>query len=233
MDLRRVARFARDLVTVPAVRRSSWLRASRPTNLFQPFNDTSEDRYPEVFTWLQREVEDSESVRLLSFGCSVGDEVFSLRRYFPEAYIVGIDISRGNISECRRRQQRQGDERMHFLRAASGDHEPNDHYDAVLCMAVLRHGNLGYSRPLSCKHHITFEAFDATVSQLARCLKVGGYLVIEHSNLRFRDSSCAGEFDVVAKRQLPTVDRPTPLYGPDNLLLTDQEYEEIIFRKRR
>jgi hypothetical protein len=233
MSLRRVARFARDLVTEPAVRRSSWLRASRPTNLFQPYNDTSEDRYPEVFTWLQREVEDSGNVRLMSFGCSVGDEVFSLRHYFPDAHIVGIDISRGNISECRRRQQREGDERMRFLRAASSDHEPNEHYDAVLCMAVLRHGDLGHSRPSSCKDHITFEAFDMTVSQLASCLKAGGYLVIEHSNFRFSDSSCANQFDVVAKRQLPAHDRPTPLYGPDDLLLMDQEYEEVIFRKRR
>lgn len=228
-----MARFARDLVTVPAVRRSSWLRASRPTNLFQPYNDTSEDRYPEVFTWLQREFEDSGNVRLMSFGCSVGDEVFSLRRYFPEARIVGLDISRGNISECRRRQQWQGDERMNFLRAASAVHEPENHFDAVLCMAVLRHGDLGYSRPSSCKHLISFEAFDRTVGQLARCLKVGGYLVIEHSNFRFRDSSSASIFDVVAKRQLPAHDRPTPLYGPNNLLLTDQNYEEVIFRKMR
>jgi hypothetical protein len=219
-------------MTVPAVRRSSWLRASRPANLFQPFNDTSEDRYPEVFTWLQGEIEDSENVRLLSFGCSVGDEVFTLRNYFPNAYVVGIDISRGNISECRRRQQRQGDKRMHFVRAASGDREPNGDYDAVLCMAVFRHGNLGYSRPSSCEGHITFEAFDATVTQLARCLKVGGFLVVEHSNFRFRDSSSASQFDVVGMRHLPEYDRPTPLYGPDNLLLADQEYEEVIFRKK-
>jgi len=228
-----MARFARDLVTVPAVRRSSWLRVSRPKNLFQPYNDTSEDRYPEVFTWLQREIEDSESVRLMSFGCSVGDEVFSLRHYFPGAHIVGIDISRGNISECRRRQLRQGDQRMRFLRASSSDHEPDDHYDAVLCMAVLRYGDLGRSRPSSCKDYITFEAFDMTVGQLARCLKAGGYLVIEHSNFRFSDSSCANRFDVVAKRKLPVRGRPTPLYGPDDLLLLDQEYEEIIFRKLR
>jgi len=169
----------------------------------------------------------------LSFGCSVGDEVFSLRHYFPEAHIVGIDISRGNISECRRRQQRQGDDRMNFVRAASVDQEPSGHYDAVLCMAVLRHGDLGYSRPSSCESHITFVAFDNTVSQLARCLKIGGYLAIEHSNFRFNDSSCASQFDVVAKRQLPVHDRPTPLYGPDNLLLTDQKYDEVIFRKSR
>jgi SAM-dependent methyltransferase len=233
MSVRRVAQFAVDVVRVPAVRRSTWLRASNPTNLFQPFNDTSEDRYPDVFAWLRQEIGDSEHVRLLSFGCSVGDEVFSLRRYFPHADLVGIDISRGNISECRRRRRSRGDERMHFVRAGSSDREPSDRYDAVLCMAVLRHGNLGYSRPASCKRFITFEAFDATVSQLARCLKVGGYLVIEHSNFRFRDSSCASQFAVVVRRGLPDYERPTPLYGPDDLLLDDQEYDELAFQKLR
>lgn len=220
-------------MTVPAVRRSWWLRVSRPANLFQPHNDTFEDRYPEIFSWLRNQIEDSEGVRLLSFGCSVGDEVFSLRSYFPRASIVGVDISRGNISECRRRCTSRGDERIRFVRAGTVDHELDAHCDAVLCMAVLRHGDLGYSRPASCEHRITFEAFDSTVVQLARCLKMGGYLVIEHSNFRFRDSSCAKDFDVEAIRQLPRYDRPTPLYGPDNLLLEDQEYQEVVFRKVR
>jgi 2-polyprenyl-3-methyl-5-hydroxy-6-metoxy-1,4-benzoquinol methylase len=229
-------RRASDLVRVPAVRRSWWLRVSRPENLFQPHNDTWMDRYPDVFGWLQREIEDEASVRLLSFGCSVGDEVFSLRAYFPEATIVGIDISRGNISECWRRRQQHGDQRMHFVRAGTVDEQLEGTYDAVLCMAVLRHGDLGYSAPHSCQHRITFEAFDKTVSELARCLKVGGYLVIEHSNFRFRDSSCASQFEIVASRELPELSagsRPTPLFGRDNLRLKNQEYREVIFRKER
>ena len=100
-------------------------------------------------------------------------------------------------------------------------------------MAVLRHGDLGYSRPASCEHRITFEAFDSTVVQLARCLKIGGYLVIEHSNFRFRDSSCVKDFDAETTRQLPRYDRPTSLYGPDNLLLEDQECGEVVFRRVR
>jgi hypothetical protein len=46
-------------------------------------------------------------------------------------------------------------------------------------MAVFRHGDLGGDHPESCSHRITFEAFEATVTDLARCLKPGGYLVID------------------------------------------------------
>jgi SAM-dependent methyltransferase len=229
-------RVAAALAKVKTVRRASWLRISRPKNLFQPYNDTGEDRYPDIFDWLRHEILDAESVRLLSFGCSVGDEVFSLRSYFPKSTIVGIDISRGNISECRPRCRQRGDARIRFVQAGTVEQEADGHYDAVFCMAVLRHGDLGYSPDESSERCITFEAFDETVGELARCLKVGGFLVIEHSNFRFRDSSCAGQFEVAVSRELPALppnSRVTPLFGRDNRRLDDQEYREVIFRKVR
>ena len=234
--VRGAARLAEDLIRVRAVRRAWWLRISRPTNLFQPYNDTCENRYPDVFDYLQRGIEDSSDLRLLSFGCSVGDEVFSLRSYFPKATIIGIDISRGNISECRRRWRQRGDERIRFVLAGTLDRQPQGYYDAVLCMAVLRHGDLGYQQCDSCGHRITFQAFNKTVEELARSLKVGGFLVIEHSNFRFRDSSSASHFTPVFSRELPPLPsnaRATPLFGTDNLRLEDQEYREVIFRKER
>jgi chemotaxis methyl-accepting protein methylase len=228
-------RVAAALGKVKTVRRAWWLRISQPTNLFQPYNDTGEDRYPDIFSWLRHEILDAESVQLL-FGCSVGDEVFSLRSYFPKSTIVGIDISRGNIWECRRRSRHRGDARIRFVQAGTVEQEAGGHYDAVFCMAVLRHGDLGYSSDESCERRITFESFDETVGELARCLKVGGFLVIEHSNFRFRDSSCAGHFEVAFSRKLPALppnSRVTPLFGRDNRRLDDQEYREVIFRKAR
>ena len=230
---RGAVRLASDVVRVQGVRRSWFLRLSRPANLFQPYNDTCADRYPEIFARLQHEIEDQPSSRLLSFGCSLGDEVFSLRTYFPEATIVGIDISKGNISECRRRQREHGDRSMYFARAGTVDEQPKGYYDAALCMAVLRHGDLGAIQSESCAHRITYEAFDETVRGLASCLKIGGYLVIEHSNFRFCDSSSATQFELVATHELPAAGQVSPLFGRDNMRLHDQEYREVIFRKKR
>jgi hypothetical protein len=231
--LRWAIRRSWDIVTDKDVRRSWFLAMSRPANLFQPYVDTCPDRYPEIFGFLQRQIEPGPNVRLLSFGCSQGDEVFSLRTYFPEATIVGIDISRGNIRECRRRRRKSGDERIEFVRAGTASRQPEGFYDAVLCLAVLRHGDLGVNLSDSCADLITFEAFDQTVRELALSVRVGGYLVIEHSNFRFCDSSCAARFQPVAAPALPSAGAITPLFGRDNVRLMDPEYRDVVFRKER
>lgn len=231
--IRGAAQLALELITVPRVRRSWILRLRRPANLFQPHNDTEPDRYPDIFRVLQANVDAGPDARLLSFGCSVGDEVFSLRTYFPAAAITGIDISRGNIADCRRRLRRLGDPRIRFVRAGDTTSQPDARFDAILCMAVFRHGDLGELPTEACDHRIRFEAFDQTVGDLARCLKIGGHLVIEHSNFRFRDTSSAGDFVVVTTRDLPPGSRVTPLFGPDNRRLEAQTYRDVVFRKMR
>src|SRR5580658_5426157 len=100
--MRSAWRLSRELLTKSAVRRSWALRLRRPPNLFQPHNDTAPDRYPEVFALLRERLGDGAERRVLSFGCSTGAETFSLRQYLPAATIIGVDISRGNIADCRR-----------------------------------------------------------------------------------------------------------------------------------
>ena len=219
------------LVTSARVRRSWILRLSRSRNLFQPYNDTGPDRYPVIFNDLRSRIGDDLDVRLLSFGCSVGDEVFTLRTYFDRASLTGIDISRGNIRECRKRQRRSGDERMRFVTAGTTGDEPDGHYDAVLCMAVLRHGDLTNRPPESCADKISFAAFERTVEDLSRCVKPGGYLVIVHSNFRFGDAGCAQAYEPVGTRARAPGEPLTPLFGRDNRRLAEQEYPDVMFRK--
>jgi len=72
--------------------RCQWLlRLTRPVNLFQPSPATQLNRYPEIFRFVRAHVGDGADVRLLSFGCSTGEEVFSLRQYFPSAGIKGLE----------------------------------------------------------------------------------------------------------------------------------------------
>ncbi len=231
--LRGAGRLTGDLLTNPHARRSWGLRLSRPDNLFQPFNDTLPNRYPMVFSFLQRELGDRHGARLLSFGCSVGDEVFSLRQYLPDAWLVGVDISRGNIRACHRRSRQTGDARMTFVQAATSECYPNGQFDAVLCMAVFRHGDLGSNPTKSCAHRITFSSFEDTVGGLARRLKTGGYLAIDHSNFRFSDTAASDDFSCVAWNDWSDGAHRTPLFGPDNLRLGDQDYRQVIFKKER
>ena len=216
----------------PAYRGEWRLMRARPDNLFQPCALTDIDRYPRFFSYVREHVPDVATSRILSFGCSTGEEVFSLRRYFAQAEIVGIDINPRNIKVSRKKLERSGDTRIRFALAGTPDAEPDASYDAVFCMSVLRHGGLGATHPETCKHLIHFADFEKTVNGLCRCLKPGGYLIIGFSNFRFSDTAAAPEFDAVFKlnRSAPRAD--TPLYDTDNKWLRDTVYNDVVFRKK-
>ncbi len=125
-------------------RSSALLMRRRPQGLFQPYGTTREDRYPELFQSIHQVLADTAQTRLLSFGCSTGEEVFSLARYFRQAHIRGVDIDTGRIGRCRARWLREGREpRLSFACAGDVALEPTASYDLVMAMAVFRHGALG------------------------------------------------------------------------------------------
>ncbi len=104
-------------------------------------------------------VSPATDIRILSYGCSNGDEVFSLRRYFTRAIIKGLDINSGSIAVCRRRLRKSPDAAISFATASSAKAEPSSTYDAIFCMAVLRHGSLGLPGVTRCDHLIRFDNF--------------------------------------------------------------------------
>lgn len=213
--------------------RSEWLlQREKPDNLFQPVSQTSFDRYPRIFSFVKVQLSDIPAPRLLSFGCSTGDEVFTLRQYFPLAEIVGIDINSRSIARCRKRQTQSGDTGLRFELAGSPEAEPESYYDAIFCMAVLRHGNLNVSKPQNCSHLIRFNDFEKTVSDLCCVLKPGGLLVIRYSNFRFEDTIASTGFETVFSAEVMEPEN-TPLYGPDNQSLANLVYKDTVFYKRK
>jgi SAM-dependent methyltransferase len=172
-----------------------WLYLVRPTGSFQPFNDTLQDRYPHIFNFVSSTLGAERNLKILSFGCSTGDEVFSLRQYFPHADIKGVDINPANIAVCRRRLKRVPDAGISFLTACSTEAEPPSSYDAIFCMAVLRHGSLGLPDVTRCDHLICFADFARAVADFERCLKPGGLLIIRHSNFRLCDAPAGKAFE--------------------------------------
>lgn len=213
--------------------RSEWLLIrEKPDNLFQPYSETRFNRYPGIFSFVCQQLSNVKMPRLLSYGCSRGEEVFTLRDYFPAAEIVGIDINSRNISICHKKLKQNGDSRICFKQAGSPVAEPVAFYDAIFCMAVLQHGGLRASNAENCAYLITFADFEQTVAGLSQCLKPGGYLTIRFSNFRFSDTWVAKEFDAVFSLNDKSPRLDTPIYGSDNQRIVDGLYNEAVFRKR-
>jgi 2-polyprenyl-3-methyl-5-hydroxy-6-metoxy-1,4-benzoquinol methylase len=127
---------------------------------FQPYRYTLPDRYPWLFGFAAAALEGCEDCKLLSFGCSQGDEVMALRHYFPRATITGIDFDRRNIARCHTRIK---DPQVRFAVAAGTEAEAAQSYDAIFCLAVLCHGYLTISGAQRADPLLHFADFERVV----------------------------------------------------------------------
>lgn len=196
---------------------------------FQPYGYTLPDRYPWLFDFARSSLRDIPEPRLLSFGCSTGDELVSLRRVFPNAIIRGLDICPPAIRECRRRLA--SDERVTVAVACDPCGEPPDAYDAVFCLAVLCHGDLTVSRARRSARLFPFLRFERAVTDLARCVRPGGLLFIHSTNFRFADTAAASKFEIVLEASEENMPADL-LYDRHNRLLAGERYYPVGFRKR-
>jgi SAM-dependent methyltransferase len=205
---------------------------------FQAYNHTLPNRYPWLFEFAAAQMRESESEgagarvpRLLSFGCSVGDEVFALRNYFPQADIKGIDIDPRNVATAAKRARTTRASGVEFSVGATTREEASESFDAIFCLAVLCLGDLTVQRAERCDPALTFANFDRLVTDFHRCLTPGGWLWLHTTNFRFSDTTVASEFDVVLQAR-PEQMAPDVQYGRDNQLLYGERHRAVGFRKR-
>ena len=118
---------------------------------------------------------------------------------------------------------------MTFSVAGSTDSEASAGYDAIFAIAVFRHGDLNLSPPPpKCDHRLRFVDFEQSVTDLARCLKPGGLLVIHNAMFRFGDTRVAAQFEPIdCMGHLIE----GPLYDHENCSLPAGNYPHVIFRK--
>ena len=219
-------------------------RLFRPGSLHLTCNYTKMDRYPEIFAQAREYFDQrhgagakasgarasGEGLKLLSFGCSTGEEAFSLRSYFPAAEIVGVDISEWNLKKARDHNKgRRSDPRIRFLFSDDETLEKEGPFDAVFAMAVLLRIAHRMEPAPSSEDVYPLEKFDEQVRQLDAALEVGGLLVIYHANYHLRDTSIYQRYRVLeceyGERDL------VPKYGTDNKLLPESDTRERVFVK--
>lgn len=198
-----------------------WTRLAHGGEIHQTAPYTWLDRYPELFDLAAELAPDSE--RILSFGCSTGEELTSLRRRFAHAEIVGAEINPRSRSIARGHVA--GDTRITVIapQAIAGS------FDLVFALSVLQRDPRGMTAEMDAKHlaaRYPFTRFDAGVRSLAARVRPGGLLCITNALYRVEDSSVAAELEPI--KRSPTMDRV--LLGPDGSRL-DAAVARTIFRK--
>ena len=169
-----------------------------------------------------------EDLRILSFGCSTGEEVVTLRRYFPAAHLVGSEVNARRLEICRARKL---DQRISFVGYNRQALAQSGLYDAVFCMAVLqrRPHHVIRSRRKDISDFYPFSQFDEEISFLVSILKPGGLLAVAHSQYLVRDASAGGHLAPLPGF-FPTT-RQGPRFDPNGHLLEAFPGETTLFLK--
>ena len=170
-----------------------WTRLAHGRELHQTAPYTWLNRYPALFG-LAAELK-SGARRILSFGCSTGEELVSLRSRFPDAEIVGAEINARSRAIARRRVAADRRTMVIAPESIAGT------FDLVFALSVLQRDPHGLKNEMAVEHlaaRYPFARFDAGVRGLVARLRPGGFLVVANSLYRVEDSSAAVELEPIA-----------------------------------
>lgn len=215
------------LLRDPVYRASRWLYLTSPGEQQQVTTYTEVDRYPLIFEGARTALAGRAGpLKLLSYGCSTGEEVASLRDLFPDAEIVGADINPAALEQAHRRHSGP---RTQFVSSRSDELVSLGPFDAIFCMAVLQRFPSVVAELDSLADVYPYAQFRDEVSRLHGLVAEGGILVLHLTHYRFADLELAASYETV-----PTeIDRPwNPVtFRPDGSRIR-KGYRDVIFRRR-
>jgi 2-polyprenyl-3-methyl-5-hydroxy-6-metoxy-1,4-benzoquinol methylase len=208
-----------------AVRRAE---RERPGQLLQPEAATGAGRYPEIIAFVGRELAAQERPRVLSWGCSTGAELLALRKALPHADITGVDINARSLARARRAVS--GDGAIRLVLSGDPAELAGEEFDAVLCLAVLRHARLEEERLSSCTAILPFAQAERFTASLTNLLRPGGLLALWNVHFRLADMATASRFSPVLELDRGRTANQ-PLYGPDDMRLDDAVCTVAVYRR--
>lgn len=208
-----------------AVRR---LEQTHPGQMLQPEATTGAGRYPEILAFVAQEMAQIERPQLLSWGCSTGAELLALHRAVPHAEITGVDINPRSLAIARRTVG--GRAQITLVQSGDPAELVGRSFDAVVCLAVLRHARLEEERPAACTAILPFARAQRLAEALAALVRPGGLLALWNVHFRLADMAIAADFPAVLTLD-KGVSANQPLYGPDDRLL-EATCTAAVYRRR-
>jgi hypothetical protein len=142
-------------------------------------HQTKQNRFPKIFE-SAKELQPNPK-RVLSFGCSTGEEVYTLAEHYPDAEIVGVDIDWYSIQAARKNNKYKDRVFFHTETGATGL------YDLVTCFMVL----FALDKP------VPRERWIETVSVIDRHVAMNGVLMIYTSEYDFLSSDISYKYDAI------------------------------------
>jgi cyclopropane fatty-acyl-phospholipid synthase-like methyltransferase len=186
--------------------------------------------------------------RILSYGCSSGEECLTLAELFPDAKIYGTDANPEMTDAAAMRCA--GNSRITIIPYKKFWKEKGQ-FDMICCMSVLfeipylfmpktewdakmkipaeRGPALDFfAEKLSGK--FPFEEFEHMVSGLDRRLKAGGLMVLQNANYRLPQTAFGANYWPVT---FPGANLETmPKLSRDYRVIDQKDFTEIVFRKK-
>lgn len=234
LPLRSIYYFSRLLVSCFRFFSDSYYRSVLLTAYFfktqyhQRSVSTIADRYPLLFAICANYLCYIDHPKILSFGCATGEEVATIGKYLPNATIMGVDINKWCIQQCKRKFE---NERFSFCHSLSHTFTTSGNFDAIFCMAVFQRTENRYDRNNFSISTFTFSHFEEEIARLDKKLKINGLMIIDHADFSFADTS-------VYSRYLPLnvennkYSRHRPLFDKANIRIADVQTVYRVFTKR-
>jgi len=217
-------RFARH----PRTRSEMLTRLLAPRRIHQDSSLSWPDRYPQLFGAARALLLNRPAPAILSFGCAAGEEVLTLRRYFPDAMLTGAEINRGLLRACHRLPP---DPRRRFILSTHEAIAAHGPYDAIFAMAVLtRRPHLVEKRGMrSIADFYPYAHFEQELRFLASQLAPGGLLIVEHSLYRAEDALSGTGVETISG--IGTAPAKGPRFDPAGNRIEPQPVVSRIFRR--
>jgi len=205
------------------------LRLFNSGKVHQTSSFTSMDRYPVIFSACRDYFPGKKELNLLSYGCSTGEEAATLRKYFPEARIVGAEINKHSLAQCRARQM---DDRVRFIYSSPDEIRKHGPYDAIFCMAVLqrRPHRIAAGNVTSLAAIYPFERFEETIALLDSLVRPQGLLVIHFTQYSLMDTNVASGYEILGDYNQH--DYLSPTFDANSRIVPGRAPLNTIFIKR-
>ncbi|TVY01090.1 methyltransferase domain-containing protein [Paenibacillus cremeus] len=204
------------------------LRLLNSRNVHQTTPLTYMNRYPEIFSACRDHFDTKQDLKILSYGCSTGEEVLTLRKYFPNAHIIGADINKRSLKICRKLNV---DEKITFIYSTPSEIQKHGPFDAIFCMAVLQRKPhyIAAKGISSLKKIYPFEKFEKQIIEFDELINPQGLLIVHFTQYSLLDTIVASNYKTLGNYNQDTYN--SPVFDKNSSIIKDRNSLNTIFIK--